>query len=276
MYGVWHKLTDGFDIPSISSTLTYRPDWETLPLSEEDSQQLDAILNQEFTYIGKGSQCWVFASADDKYVIKFFKHYRLRTPEFLNHFPMNPLLDGYRVRKTAEKKDRLERAFRSYKISYDTLRPETGIVYVHLNKTHSLHKSITVYDKLDRRFDIGLDGMEFLIQKKGTQIYPTLSALMQKGEVEHAKRLLSNVVKLVIARSDKGVKDLDPFLRKNCGFFGDQAVFIDVGNFVPDESLKTYEGRKKEVAKVMAWIMHWLNHNYPELAEHVTNEVQSL
>jgi hypothetical protein len=247
--------TKSFDIPSISSKLTYHSDWETTPLPEEESQELNAILNQKFTYLGKGMQCWVFASADDKYVIKFFKHYRMRP---------------------TENKGLLEHTFRSYKLSYEVLRPETGIVYVHLNKTRSLHKAITIRDEDGRRYNIDLDGMEFLIQKKGSRVYPTIAQLMEKGEVEHAKQLLSNIIKLVIACSDKGIKDLDPFLRKNCGFFGDEAVFIDVGNFVVDESLKTPEGRKKEVGRVMNKTMPWLKENYPELATHVTYEVEKL
>jgi hypothetical protein len=250
------KVVTQFDIPHISSSLAYRPEWETTPLNENEFQELNAILYQEFNYLGRGAQCWVFASADDKHVIKFFKHYRMRTK------------DG---------KERLERTFRSYKIAYEVLRPETGIVFVHLNKTESLHKTVTlVHDKLGRLFNIDLDDMEFLIQKKGARVYPTITQLMEEGEVARAKQLLSNIIKLVMTCSDKGIKARDPFLRTNCGFFGDQAVYIDVGSFAPDENLKTYEGRKKEVAWVMSKDMSWLKENYPELADYVTKEIEKL
>jgi hypothetical protein len=251
-----NKAITQFDIPHISSNLAYRPEWETAPLNAKESRELDAILSQEFTYLGRGAQCWVFASADDQYVIKFFKHYRMRT------------VNG---------QDRLERTFRSYKIAYEILRPETGIVYIHLNKTRSLHKTVSlVHEKLERRFNIDLDGVEFLVQRKGARVYPTITQLMEQGDVERAKQMLSNIMKLVMTCSEKGIKARDPFLRTNCGFFGDKAVYIDVGSFAPDESLKTYEGRKREVAWVMNKDMSWLKKNYPELAEYVLKEIETL
>jgi hypothetical protein len=224
-------------------------------LSAEETQELDAIFDQKFRYCGRGGQCWVFASADDKYVIKFFKYDRMRT-------------QGY--------KKTIERTFRSYKLSYDLLRQETGIVYIHLNKTDSLHKTITVRDDRHRTFNIDLDDKEFLIQKKAKQIYPAIAAHMKKGQIDSAKQLLSSAIQLVIARSDKGIKDLDPFPRNNCGCFGDQAVFIDVGSFVPDENLKSEEGRKQEINRVMDRFMHWLTHDYPELAEYLAQELERL
>jgi hypothetical protein len=249
------KVSSKFEVPNISSSLAYRPDWETTSLNKEESKELDAILDQKFTYCGRGGQCWVFASADSKYVIKFFKYDRMRT-------------QGY--------KKTIERTFCSYKLSYDVLRQETGVVYLHLNKTQSLHKTITVRDDRHRHFKIDLDDKEFLIQRKAKQIFPAISAHMKKGQIDSAKQLLSSVIQLVIARSDKGIKDLDPFPRNNCGCFDDQAVFIDVGSFIPDESLKSPEGRKKEVARVMDRFMNWLKRDYPELAKYVAQELDRL
>jgi hypothetical protein len=248
------KHSTTFNIPKVSSTLTYRSDWELAPLNEKESKQLNEILDQKFTYLGKGAQCWAFVSADDKYVIKFLKHYR----------------------RLSEDKDYLERTFRSYKIAYEVLRSETGITYAHLNKTQSLHKTITVHDERGRRHHIDLDNMEFLIQKKGERVYPRLKHLMKTGQVKHAKRLLSNIIQLVVACSNKGIKVRDPLLRKNGGFFKDQAVFLDVGSFVPDQSLQSREGHYREVVRVMRKIMPWLEDNYPELANHVTKEIEKL
>ena len=39
---------------------------------------LASILSQEFHYIGEGVQSYVFASADDQYVIKFVRHGRYK------------------------------------------------------------------------------------------------------------------------------------------------------------------------------------------------------
>lgn len=276
IYGWWHKLTDGFDVPSISSNLAYRPDWEIAPPTPEEEQEREAIFNQKFHYIGKGSQCWVFASEDGKYVIKFFKHYRLRVADWINSFPMKYLLHSYRERKTEEKAIRLERAFRSYKIAYDKLQPETGVVYVHLNKSHALNKTVEIYDKLGRRFDLDLDSFEFLVQKKGELILPKLTRLMQQGEVDHAKKLITSLVQLLVTRCQKDIRDLDPFLRKNSGFLGDQAVTIDLGQFVPDEHLHEPENTRNEIINISKWIMPWLNQNYPELADHMQSELDKL
>ena len=43
---------------------------------------IDSILDQPFTYIGKGRQSFVFLSEDKKYVLKFVRQDRLKVPLF--------------------------------------------------------------------------------------------------------------------------------------------------------------------------------------------------
>jgi len=47
-------------------------------LSDQEHQELAQILNQKFSYIGKGAQCYAFVSDDQLYVLKFFKFKHLK------------------------------------------------------------------------------------------------------------------------------------------------------------------------------------------------------
>ena len=118
------KQTKGFALskiaPSFSSELVQEIDKDVL-----------SVLDQPFHYLGKGVQCYAFVSADDKYVLKFFRMRRLLPSPWLVKMP---LLESYKQEKIKRKSEELFRDFTSYKIAYEQLQEETGLVYVHLNQ----------------------------------------------------------------------------------------------------------------------------------------------
>src|ERR1700722_581245 len=81
----YYRWTDDFRIANITHDIPYHPEWDT-SLSHEELAQLKSILDQPFTYIGKGAQAYAFASEDGKYVLKFFKFKHLRPNTFLALF----------------------------------------------------------------------------------------------------------------------------------------------------------------------------------------------
>ena len=64
-----NRQTDGFAVSKINSHLTFNPKWEIA----QDRASARSILSQKFYYLSKGAQCYVFASADNQYVLKFFR-----------------------------------------------------------------------------------------------------------------------------------------------------------------------------------------------------------
>ncbi len=243
-----HKQTDGFAICKISSDLTPRKEWETTSSSIEN-KALKTILSQEFRYLAKGAQSYVFESHDGKYVLKFFRHSHLRDIEKLN-------------------KD-----FTSYKIAYELLKEQTGLVFLHLNKTEDLQQKVTIYDKLGIVHEIDIDKMEFILQKKASLIFPALTSWMESGNAEKAKQGISSLFQLLELRCQKGIFDKDPDLKTNFGFYQDKAVQIDVGRF---KIYQSEEASKDEITRITDNLHHWINANYPELSNYFEEELHAL
>src|SRR5690348_14115124 len=73
-----HHQTGGFSIAKIRSNHAIHPEWATPPLSEQERQKLDPILNQPFKFFGYGGQAYVFLSEDGSVILKLFKQHHMR------------------------------------------------------------------------------------------------------------------------------------------------------------------------------------------------------
>ena len=82
----WESRGQGFRLYKIESHLPYDPRWD-VTFSPEDLTQAKEALNQPYAYLGHGFQCYAFQSQDGKYVLKFFRHQRLRLPEIVLSLP---------------------------------------------------------------------------------------------------------------------------------------------------------------------------------------------
>src|SRR5690242_7329585 len=77
LYFFCYSQTRGFRLYSILSDLPNDPRWEVPPLSDRDQKKIDALLNQEFTFLGSGGWSFAFLGEDQKTVLKFFNHTHL-------------------------------------------------------------------------------------------------------------------------------------------------------------------------------------------------------
>lgn len=90
-------LTDDFRLSNITYEMPYQKEWQSPPLTALEEEKLANILAQEFSYLGKGSQCYVFSSKDGRYVLKFFKFKHVR-PHWIDQFlPSIDFLDSYKT-----------------------------------------------------------------------------------------------------------------------------------------------------------------------------------
>jgi hypothetical protein len=240
--------TDGFAITKITPSF--------IPLSwpaHLPAEKTRSILHQPFTYLGKGVQSFVFASADGEYVIKFIRQ---------DHW-------GHRKKK---KQSRLTRDFTSYQIAYDHLRDETGLLYLHLSPTDFLHEKITIIDRLGIHHVLDLDQYEFIVQRKAALIYPTLEKWIAEKKIEEAKEALSSLVHLLDLRLQKGIFDKDSDLNTNFGFLGTQAMQIDIGRFrTPSHPLD-----KAEIVRITDHLHQWLMVQSPELDIHLRSVIDAV
>jgi hypothetical protein len=254
------EQTGRFTILRITSKLTPRPEWETAPLSPEEKSRIKEILSQPYSYLDKGVQSFVFASEDGQYVIKFFRHDHLDAPFWLT--------PNQRIKKQAQ----LCKEFLSYKLAFQNLREQTGLVLVHLNKTDDLHQTLDLVDKLGIHHPLPLDNYEFLIQKRASLLYTALNQMIEENKMSDAKETLTNLVKLLAHLATVGIADKDPDLITNFGVIGTEPIQIDVGRFSP----RAAKLNKDEIIRITDRLSHYLMTKCPELQQHLKTKIEEL
>ncbi len=254
------EQTGRFTILRITSKLTPQPEWETAPLSSEEKNRIKEILSQPYSYLDKGVQSFVFASEDGQYVIKFFRHDHLDAPFWLT--------PNQRIKKQAQ----LCKEFLSYKLAFQNLREQTGLVLVHLNKTEDLHQTLDLVDKLGIHHPLPLDNYEFLIQKRASLLYTALNQMIEENKISDAKETLSNLVELLAHLAKEGISDKDPDLITNFGVIGTKPIQIDVGRFSPRDP----HVDKDEILRITDCLNQYLTTRCPELQQHLKTQIEKL
>jgi hypothetical protein len=248
--------TDGFTLAKIRSRLPFDPRWEMARNNEEAR----AILTQKFRYLAKGAQCYVFASEDNRYVIKFFRQ-KLYHASSLQ-----------REKKRLQKKLALEKDFQSYCLAYKELKEETGLLFLHLNKSRTFSSPLILIDKIGVEHAINPNDYEFFIQKKALLIPEQIEIAMKQGGAHAAKAALVSLFSMIQGRIDKEIADADANLKKNFGFCDGQAIQIDIGrfsrgNFSKAHALASLKRRKED-------LHYWINATYPELSATFVTEFE--
>lgn len=270
---LYFALTGGFTLGNITSDLSYDQRWAIHPLSIKEKQEIEHALDQKYSYLGKGCQAYVFESEDKAYVIKFFKYQRFRPQAWLDVFKFIPMINTYQQDKGIQKKNKLDNVFRSWKIAFEDLSPETGVVYLHLNKTNDLHKTITIEDKIGLKHQLNLDGMEFLVQHKAEMLCPTLKTMIDQNQEFQAQELIDRLLSMLISEYIRGYADNDHALMQNTGVWNGYPVHIDVGQFIYNPIVKNPEVFGQELYDKTYKFHLWLQKHNPELALYLKNRL---
>jgi hypothetical protein len=265
------KQTDGFRIDKISSKLRFHPEWEVKRPEPQDLLHIKKILRQPFRYLGKGAQTFVFASADGKYIIKFFRYDHMGDAPFLKKLPFKRA-----ERRVARLQNKLNQDFTSYKLAYDHMKEETALLYVHLNKTDDLGQKIELIDKLGISHCLPLDGLEFVVQRKATLLYPALNTLIHKGQEKEGKELISCLIALLVKRCQKELFDKDPDLLTNFGVVEGKVVQIDPGRFKKDPSESKDRHYKDEIIRITDKLHLFLKQESLALAEELEKQLEEI
>lgn len=255
-----HKETDGFRIDKIHAGRA-----ASISHTVSEQARVRKILNQPFTYLGKGAQCYVFESQDKNYVVKFFRAAESDPMRLFSHLPFNSIKE-----KIAAREQKRMRDFASYELAYANLKEETGLVFVHLDTSSDLKKEILLVDKLNIQHKIASDRYAFVLQKRADLVKTAVKSWIEQGEEKKAKDALANLVHLLSLRAKKGIYDADPNLTKNFGFVGSQPIQIDCGGFSTDKKgLPLHFVKGGELS-------YWLKDNYSALSSAFEEELKRL
>lgn len=279
-FGLYHfcrNETKGFQLHRILSDLPFHPEWEVPLLNANELKSVEEILEQPFSFLGKGGSSYAFVSSDQKYVLKFFKHHHMSSQhQWLEKIHL-PIFDGYRQEIVKKRQDSLTSTFASFKIAYEYLKEETGLLYVHLNKTDLFkNKKIHLIDKLGIHHYVPIDKMEFALQKKAEMAYPRLERLLKEDKIDEAKRCIDSMFAMVLAKCEKGVEDKDPVIERNFAFIDTQAIEIDLGAFYVNPEMKDPIRMKQEVVKELVPLKYWLQNRNAPLYCYVEEKLQNI
>lgn len=259
----------------MKSPLAPSPDWAINFSNRAEKERIKEILSQEFNYLGSGAQCFAFLSADGKYVLKFFRMKHLVPKTWLKWVPF-PGLDEYRFQKIDKRILRQKELFRSYKLAYEDLQEETGLVYIHLNKGKNLKVNARLYDRMRNLYIAPLDEYEFVLQLRSQLVHERLISYMQKRDFAGARRAIHNLLEMVVRQSKKGYVDRDPGVSHNYGYVGDRVVHFDVGKMLRDDAATEPSYYHREVLRFGEKLSSWLEVHYPELLPLLEEEVNEM
>lgn len=250
----------------------YNPEWD-VRCPPETIQFVNMITQQPFYYLARGFQATAFLSQDGDYVIKFFHQSRLREKSFSD----DPI--GYMFRNNNEERiaDRDE-IFLSSKMCYEEFPEESGIIYVHLNRTENTIKGIKLFDSIGQQYRFQGDETSFIVQKRAKYVLPVLKELMLEGKVEEAHARIDQIIDLLLSLAKKGFVDGDVALMRNnnIGFVEDRAIYIDTGHIVKEPNLNVNERMRFEFDVRLRPLYDWLKIRYPELADYFTKRQEEI
>lgn len=251
----------GFNTRKIHSNLPHQSQWE-IALPQDEKHPLEKIFSQKFHYLGNGAQCYAFISQDQKYVLKFFKMKHLLAKNWLCYLPFN-WIENYRFKKVTLREKRLHDTFGAHKMAYDHFKEDAGLVFIHLNKTQYLNKTVVLVDKRKKEWLLDLNTTVFILQEKADPVYSRISHLIESGNIQGAKSAIQAVLHLAHSRCQKGFVDLDSGFNNNYGFVGNRPIQIDVGRIVKTENSEHFD----EVDR----LTKWLQRHYPQLLTREAN-----
>ncbi len=264
-----HAQTDGFQIVKITSSLPASPEWETEASTSHDMDLLQKIFLQPFHYLDCGGQCYAFISEDREIVLKLFKMHHLRQYPLLHKIPMPGPLAELKDKFLNFQKQKLGRVFSSCKIAYSELKEETGLIYLNLNPNEAfsaLH--LQLVDKLGITHTVNLSNIPFVLQYRADNAFKKLRVYLKQNDIEGGKKVIREILDCLKTRYQKGIKDLDPSLRRNLGLLNDRAIAIDIGGFFHAAAPISIEEAKQELAHDTRRMRIWLEKRSPELTSY--------
>lgn len=220
------------------------------------------LFQQPFHYLGKGAQSFVFESEDKQTVLKFY-----RFPSQLRRFPWarSPIhyLFSPSHRQLSAAKAKL--AFHSFYLAAQPLVNETGALYVHLQPTHDLRQKAHLIDRLGTHYQLPLDSVVFVLQKKGIPFLAQFKKELALHNIAQCKKMLDGLIHLIRARCAHNISDLDNMANDNYGWLEDHAIHLDIGRFQEKALLSDPLHTQEEILRITHPLTVYLSKVAPEL-----------
>lgn len=200
------------------------------------------FCQQQLIWMHKGEYSYIFSTKDDRHVVKFLPLQKLSR--------------------------RFTQTLLSAQLSFDELRDETGLEYLHLNRTTRTARGMSLVDFYGQQHRICGDHTRFIVQKKASLLFPTLTQLIEEGKLVEAKKRIDQVLDLTLSMAKKKISDGEDegFLHDAVGFTEDRAIYLDVWQFSKVPFLDVAARMRFEFRIRLEPLRKWLSIMCPDLA----------
>jgi hypothetical protein len=162
-------------------------------------------------------------------------------------------------------KQKLQRDYSSSHIAYTELKEETGLLHLKLNSAADSDLQVTLIDKIGIVHRLNLAKVPFALQYRADNPFKMLRLHLMHKDFEAAKDVIKEIFECLTVRYEKGIKDLDPALRRNIGLLKNRAIAIDIGSFYYAPPTVTLEEIKQELFNDTRRMRRWLQKRSVEL-----------
>jgi len=226
-------------------------------LTDADPDGATAIVwPKKFRFLGRGHQVFAFESEDEELVLKFFDRQKLED-HWYAHLP-------FRISKKKDRrlKERMEIYPQSYRLAFEWLRKETALLAVHQGSSSMLYPTVELIDSQSRHFQVDLNKVPFILQKK---LSSSLPELLEKGKKEdRLASIIDEFLNIHRQRISIQIGDYDRNIRDNYGWNGTHLIYLDPARIYVDKNLTDPLLCQAEWYRVTDPIQKWLKKNAPQ------------
>lgn len=235
--------------------------WNGHALCLEEEKCIENALLQPYCYMNAGTHSIAFVSCDGKYVLKFFKKKRFEVPAENVSIPF--YTEWRRARRLKKREAAQDRMFSAYRISYDHLSKETGVLYVHFNPNPCLNYHIELADATGQPFSLVLDDWDFILERRAVPLKAHFDMLMEQGDIAGAASAITHLLDLQRILFDKGMRNRDIEFVNNYGFIDGTPVLFDVDRLLPCAGIEGKEKYRKKLHAFLPAFQNWIHAYYP-------------
>jgi len=270
-FSVSCSRTQGFSLKKITSRTPTKiesvgPELETI----------QSIFSQPLYYVGSGNHTYAFATFDQSHIVKFFKQNHFNSYCWLDYLPLPDKLNPKRRQRRQKKANSRCDTFQSLEIAFNHLKEQTGLVYMHLNRSDNIQRKVKLIYSDDRQPVCNIDDMEFIIQKRATVGFEYVDNLLKAGDKNQAVGSLIAYLKLIRTRCEKGLGDQDLQFYKNFGFIDGRPVEIDIGDFFILPNMQDPQQWVQEVKNASYELIAYIERTCPDLLDTFQSRLEEL
>ncbi len=258
------RMTSGFHLERMILDVYRHSDWDTTPLPQSQMREIKKVLRRPFTYLSRGSQAFVFASEDGRYVLKLFY-----SPQKAH--PWRQWIRTH-VRKKSAKSAPLEKVHRvlsAAKLAFEQGSAWTGVVYVHLNPTETQLPETVLKAPCGKTCKIDLNQYRFVLQERAIPIREGLAMAIEQGDRSAVRALFHSFAELILTRASKGIRNGDVTVYSNFGCLGSRVIEWDFGNYWIDASMRPQD----ELQRFASPLRQFLLARAPEWVKEFDEEI---